>query len=87
MVIAVVVLLCEKPGAGATRSLRENTSGENSVMTNRAVQGGTQDNPVGESLKPHRRISSSDPGFPQHHAKPCFVEFDDNGGVINSCPP
>ena len=87
MVIAVVVLLCEKPGAGATRSLRENTSGENQVMTNRVVQGGTQDKPVGESLKSHRRISSTDPGVPPHHAKPCVAHLDDNGQDIFICPP
>ena len=81
-----MVLLCEKPGAGATRSLRENTSGENSVMTNRAVQGGTQDNPVGESLKPHRRISSID-DFPQGHPPPCIDVIGQKDQDISSCLP
>ena len=87
MVIAVVVLLCENPGAGATRSLSENTSGENPVMMSHAVQGETQDGPVGESLKSHRRISSTDPGVPPHHAKPCVAHLDDNGQDIFICPP
>ena len=86
MVIAVVVLLCEKPGAGATRSLSENTSGENPVMMSHAVQGETQDGPVGESLKSHRRISSMD-DFPTYHAPFCTSDVDDKGRIISSCPP
>ena len=87
MVIAVVVLLCEKPGAGATRSLRENTSGENSVMMSRAVQAGTQDNPVGESLKSQPRIPPRDPGFDPAHAKPYTVVDGTTGPDFASCIP